>query len=85
MAQSIQELYQRSRQQHVIREIDNALARIEEGDYGYCEVSGEEIGVKRLLARPIASMCVEVQERFEHRAARLHHGTVGRAGWQETG
>lgn len=59
----------RKRQQQLIQQIDFALGRIEEGDYGYCEISGEEIGLKRLMARPIATRCVEVQERLERIAA----------------
>jgi DnaK suppressor protein len=58
----------RYRQQQLIKEIDYALAKIEDGEYGYCEISGEEIGLKRLLARPIATMCIEVQERYERMA-----------------
>ena len=42
-----------------------ALQRIEDGSYGYCEVSGEEIGLKRLEARPVATLCLEAQERRE--------------------
>ena len=63
------DLETRNRQQHLIRQIDFALGRIEEGDYGYCEISGEEIGLKRLMARPIATRCIEVQERLERMAA----------------
>jgi DnaK suppressor protein len=55
----------RQRQLQLIREIDYALMRIEDGEYGYCEITGEAIGIRRLLARPAATMCVEVQERRE--------------------
>ncbi len=55
----------RSRRQQLLEQIDYALARIEEGEYGYCEITGEEIGLKRLLARPVATMCVDAQERYE--------------------
>lgn len=58
------------RQHQLICEIDNALSRIEEGEYGYCEVTGEEIGLRRLLARPVATMCVDIQEYYESVAHR---------------
>jgi DnaK suppressor protein len=60
----------RCRQQQLIKEIDYALEKMKEGEYGYCEISGEEIGLKRLLARPIATMCIEVQERHERMSIR---------------
>ena len=47
------------------KKIDQALDRIEDGTYGYCEETGEEIGIDRLMARPIATLCVEAQERHE--------------------
>jgi DnaK suppressor protein len=59
------ELRTRDRYRKLLGKIDSALQRIENGSYGYCEVSGEEIGLKRLDARPIASMTVEAQERHE--------------------
>ena len=59
------ELRTRDRYRKLLGKIDSALQRIEDGSYGYCEVSGEEIGLKRLEARPIASMTVEAQERHE--------------------
>ncbi len=59
------ELRTRDRYRKLLGKIDAALQRIEDGSYGYCEVSGEEIGLKRLEARPIASMTVEAQERHE--------------------
>lgn len=61
------DLQTRLRQQKLIHDIDYALERIAEGEYGYCEVSGEEIGLKRLLARPVATMSVDVQEMFERK------------------
>lgn len=61
------DLQTRLRQQKLIRDIDYALVRIADGEYGYCEVSGEEIGLKRLLARPVATMSVDVQERYERK------------------
>jgi DnaK suppressor protein len=59
------ELRTRDRQRKVISKIDAALRRIETGDYGYCEVSGEPISLARLEARPIATMTLEAQERHE--------------------
>ena len=59
------ELRTRDRQRKLISKIDAALRRIEEGEYGYCEVSGEAISLGRLEARPIATMTVEAQERHE--------------------
>ncbi len=61
------ELRTRDRQRKLIAKIDSALRRIEEGEYGYCEVSGEPIGLGRLSARPIATMTVEAQEAHERR------------------
>ncbi len=51
--------------------IDKALNRIEEGEYGYCEETGEEIGLERLEARPIATLCLDAQERWELRQRQL--------------
>ncbi len=59
------ELRTRDRQRKVISKIDAALRRIETGDYGYCEVTGEPISLQRLEARPIATMTLEAQERHE--------------------
>ncbi len=59
------ELRTRDRQRKLISKIDAAIRRIEEGEYGYCEVSGEPISLARLEARPIATMTVEAQERHE--------------------
>ena len=61
------ELRDRDRQRKLIAKIDAALARIEDGTYGYCEDTGEPIGLKRLDARPIATLSVEAQERHERR------------------
>lgn len=55
----------RDRQRKLIGKIDEALERIRNGDYGYCEETGEPIGVRRLEARPIATLTVEAQERHE--------------------
>lgn len=59
------ELRTRDRMRKVISKIDAALDRIEDGSYGYCEETGEPIGLERLIARPIATMTVEAQERHE--------------------
>ena len=61
------ELRARDRQRKLIAKIDAALARIEDGSYGYCEETGEPIGLKRLDARPIAMLSLEAQERHERR------------------
>jgi DnaK suppressor protein len=65
------ELRTRDRQRKLISKIDDALRRIEDGSYGYCEETGEPIGVARLDARPIATMSLEAQERHERRE-RVH-------------
>ena len=61
------ELRTRDRQRKLVAKIDSALRRIDEGEYGYCEVTGEPISLKRLDARPIATMSLEAQERHERR------------------
>ncbi|MFS8038554.1 RNA polymerase-binding protein DksA [Xanthobacter sp. AM11] len=61
------ELRARDRQRKLIAKIDAALLRIEDGTYGYCEDTGEPISLKRLEARPIATLSVEAQERHERR------------------
>lgn len=61
------ELRTRDRQRKLIAKIDAALRRIDDGSYGYCEETGEPIGLKRLEARPIATLSVEAQERHERR------------------
>lgn len=65
------ELRTRDRQRKLISKIDAALRRIEDGSYGYCEETGEPIGLARLEARPIATLSVEAQERHERRE-RVH-------------
>ena len=65
------ELRTRDRQRKLIAKIDAALRRLDEGEYGYCEETGEPISVRRLDARPIATMTVEAQERHERRE-RVH-------------
>jgi DnaK suppressor protein len=59
------ELRTRDRERKLLRKINSALARIDDGSYGYCEETGEEIGLKRLEARPVATLCLEAQERRE--------------------
>lgn len=59
------ELRTRDRQRKLISKIDSALARLDDGEYGYCEVTGDPISLKRLDARPIATMSLEAQERHE--------------------
>lgn len=59
------ELRTRDRYRKLIDKINSALQRIEDGEYGYCEVTGEKIGLKRLNARPIATLSIEAQERHE--------------------
>ncbi|WP_129779188.1 RNA polymerase-binding protein DksA [Peristeroidobacter soli] len=61
------ELRTRDRERKLIRKIEEAIKRIEDGSYGYCVETGEEIGIKRLEARPVATLCIEAQERRERR------------------
>ena len=61
------ELRTRDRYRKLISKIDKALKRIEEGRYGFCEETDEDIGLERLDARPIATLCLDAQERWEHR------------------
>ncbi|GAB0117207.1 RNA polymerase-binding transcription factor DksA [Acidisoma sp. 7E03] len=65
------ELRTRDRARKLISKIEQALLRIENGTYGYCEDTGEPIGLKRLEARPIATLSIEAQERHE-RMERVH-------------
>lgn len=65
------ELRTRDRERKLLRKIESALQRIEDGTYGYCEETGEEIGLKRLEVRPVATLCIEAQERRE-RAERVY-------------
>jgi DnaK suppressor protein len=65
------ELRTRDRARKLISKIDQAIERIENGTYGYCEESGEPIGLRRLEARPIATLSIEAQERHE-RMERIH-------------
>ena len=61
------ELRARDRQRKLVSKIDSAIARIEDGSYGYCDETGEPIGLRRLEARPIATLSLEAQERHERR------------------
>ncbi|MEW4449706.1 RNA polymerase-binding protein DksA [Qipengyuania sp. JC766] len=61
------ELRTRDRQRKLITKIDAALRRIDAGEYGYCEVTGDPIGLRRLIARPVATMTVEAQSAHERR------------------
>lgn len=61
------ELRTRDRQRKLIAKIDSAIRRIDQGEYGFCEVTGEPIGLGRLIARPVATMSVEAQEAHERR------------------
>ncbi len=61
------ELRTRDRQRKLIAKIDSAMRRIDEGEYGWCEATGEPIGINRLIARPIATMTVEAQQAHERR------------------
>lgn len=61
------ELRTRDRQRKLIAKIDAALARLDEDEYGYCVVTGDPIGIKRLIARPVATMTLEAQEAHERR------------------
>ncbi len=65
------ELKTRDRQRKLISKIDDALRRLEDGSYGYCEETGEPIALSRLIARPIATLSLEAQERHE-RKERVH-------------
>ena len=59
------ELRTRDRERKLLRKIESALSRLDDGSYGYCDETGEEIGLKRLEARPVATLCLEAQERRE--------------------
>ena len=61
------ELRARDRQRKLISKIDEALSRIDDGSYGYCEETGASIGLKRLIARPIATLSIDSQERHERK------------------
>lgn len=66
------ELRTRDRERKLINKIDSALRRIEEGDYGYCEETGEPIGIRRLEARPVATLSLEAQEMHEQQEKKIN-------------
>ncbi len=66
------ELRTRDRYRKLLEKIENALERVTDGSYGYCEDTGEPIGVNRLEARPVATLCIEAQERHEQ-YEKQHH------------
>jgi len=68
------ELRTRDRYRKLINKINKALKRVENGDYGYCDETGEEIGLDRLEARPIATLCLDAQERWELRQKQMGDG-----------
>ncbi len=65
------ELRTRDRYRKLINKISKALIRLDDGEYGYCEETGEEIGLARLEARPIATLCLDAQERWELRQKQM--------------
>lgn len=67
------ELRTRDRERKLLHKIAKALKRIDDGSYGYCEETGEPIGLQRLLARPTATLTVEAQERHERRERQFGH------------
>lgn len=69
------ELRTRDRYRKLLKKIDRALDRISDGMYGYCEETEEEIGIRRLLARPIATLSLEAQERHEREKKRREAGS----------
>lgn len=68
------ELRTRDRERKLLAKIDNALERLQDGSYGYCEETGEPIGLSRLDARPIATLSIEAQERHEKRERTYRDG-----------
>ena len=66
------ELRTRDRERKLISKIDEALKKIEDGSYGYCEETGEQIGIKRLEARPVAKLSLEAQEMHEKKEKKLN-------------
>jgi DnaK suppressor protein len=67
------ELRTRDRERKYLKSINSALARIEDGRYGYCEDTGEPIGLQRLIARPTTKLCLEAQEQHERRERQFNH------------
>ena len=66
------ELRARDRERKLINKIDAALKRIDNGSYGYCEETGDPIGIKRLEARPVATLCLEAQEMHEKKEKKIN-------------
>ena len=66
------ELRARDRERKLINKIDDALKRIDNGSYGYCEETGDPIGIKRLEARPVATFCLEAQEMHEKKEKKIN-------------
>jgi DnaK suppressor protein len=66
------ELRTRDRERKLINKIDAAIKRIEDGDYGFCEETGEPIGIKRLEARPVATLSIEAQESHEKKEKKIN-------------
>ena len=66
------ELRARDRERKLINKIDAALKKIDEGSYGYCEETGDPIGIKRLEARPVATLCLEAQEIHEKKEKKIN-------------
>ena len=66
------ELRARDRERKLINKIDAALQRIDNGNYGYCEETGDPIGIKRLEARPVATLCLEAQEMHEKKEKKIN-------------
>ena len=66
------ELRTRDRERKLINKIDAAIKRIEDGDYGFCEETGEPIGIKRLEARPVATLSIEAQENHEKKEKKIN-------------
>ena len=66
------ELRARDRERKLINKIDAALKKIDNGSYGYCEETGDPIGIKRLEARPVASLCLEAQEMHERNEKKIN-------------
>ena len=66
------ELRARDRERKLINKIDSAIRRIEDGNYGYCEETGEPIGIKRLEARPVATLSLEAQEMHEKQEKKIN-------------
>ena len=66
------ELRARDRERKLINKIDAALRKIDDGSYGYCEETGDPIGIKRLEARPVATLCLEAQEMHEKKEKKIN-------------